>query len=311
MTGIFYEAKQRYLAKLNASTLAQDRFKTSSSVIDMIRQLIEQTIVAPDYVIRKTRHDKLKLLKRKVVTISEFEVQTFYVEVVPLECAFDIIFEAHCDTKHGSAQHVYNVLQNKYRLPLTCVQMAVSECLKCSHPNAVQRGIGEWKVSILDVTDIPTLHNPKQQDVLLIVDYHTNFTLLRPLPDTAMFEVSEELDFIFTEYGFPEKIYVPESLLFLEDVIDVVWSTRGGGRERIVVEQFYEEVFEEDSRRIFNELATWSLGTEDAILQLGCVVVPFALNATYQPMNSLDDENFGVPMNMFYRRKTLWDNYYS
>ncbi|PZC77697.1 hypothetical protein B5X24_HaOG203064 [Helicoverpa armigera] len=313
MTGIFREAKQRFLEKLNESDLAQDRFKSCSFVTQMIRDIVDNIIAPPDYIVRRSRHDKIKLFKKKMVNVSEIEVKTVYLEVVPLECAFDIVFEAHCDTKHGSAQQVFNTLQKKYLLPLRCVEMVISECIKCSRPNEaiLERGIGEWKISILDVSDIHMLHNPLKQQVLFIVDYHTNFTLLRPIPGPSTAHLSEELSQVFSEYGFPEKILVPQDLQVLEDVVDQIWLTKGAGKEKISVEPFFEEVFAVDGRRMMNELVTWSLGTEDALLQLGCVVVPFALNNTNQAIEDplTDELTFGIPVNMFYRRKNLWDNY--
>lgn len=287
----------------------------------MITEIIDKKPQATPYIVRK-EDGRFKLLQKINIEVNKADV---LVEVIADEDIYDFIMLEHLEDDHSSAKVIYEKIKLRYAIPISTIELVIEQCLKCimslvsnssdeseEFETPLKKGVGEWRISIINVGHLETISNPDDNEILCITDTETRFMILRPIMDHSKNCLYKNLDSIMMEYGFPAKIQVPEKLKFLRHLIDQIWSRRDTPKIRVVMEVRQDYDFAEDKERFEVALISWAAEADDKLLSIGCACVEYFLNATRETFY----DSFGVmtcttPMTRFYRRKQAWDHEYS
>lgn len=245
-----------------------------------------------------------------------------YLEIIPVEDAFDALLDAHVTCKHGDVTSTYKILTRKYSLPIFCAKWIVESCNVCNSnkedtQNPTETKIvkkvltrGLWRLNMIR-DNILTSNDSKASFLLILKEEVTNFIILRPMYETLE-EQSLDLVKLFTEFGYPEKVFVPDLISFYKSIFQIVYSIYPVVNIPVEEVSHLKSVFEEDKKEVLNEIKNWMDMMQDTYWEQSCHIVQYKLNTTEKPFTRLySNEQFvGIPFNEFFkyefRTKMTW-----
>ncbi|CAH0703123.1 unnamed protein product [Spodoptera exigua] len=319
-SGAYFEGKERFLIRLQETDKQSEHFRTRAEIDLMITDIIDKKPQLSPYVVRK-EDGIFKLLVKGNLEVNSSKVDVL-VEVIADDDIYDYVMVEHLKNDHASANKIYEKFKLRYAISQYIIELVIEQCLKCAVSLAsdsseefetpLRKGVGEWRISIINVGHLETISNPDDYEILCITDTETRFTILRPIMDHSKNCLYKNFDSIIMEYGFPVKIQVPEKLKFLRHLMDQIWSRRDSPKIRVAMEVRHDYDFAEDKERCEVALISWAAEADDKLLSIGCACVEYCLNVTRETFSNPDGTmTCTTPMTRFYRRKQAWDHEYS
>ncbi|KAJ8708692.1 hypothetical protein PYW08_010074 [Mythimna loreyi] len=243
-------------------------------------------------------------------------------EILPIDEAFDVLLEAHLISDHGNPATTYEKVSEYYSLPLFVSSWIFESCNVCNptkkpKPDNAQvvvkssnkSGRGVWRLNIIQDSTLPS--NCRRVCYLLILkEDTTNFVILRPLYDSSD-EFALDLAKLFAEFGYPEKVYVPNMIEFYKKIFSLVYIINP--EIKISVNEIKDNrVFQTDLLEVLTEIHKWMRMTADTYWEQSCLLVQYKLNTTEKKFTRLfsKEEFIGVPFHQFFnyrfRTKMNW-----
>lgn len=249
---------------------------------------------------------------------------TKFLEVLPVEEVFDMLLKIHVGGQHCSASNIHKKISEKYSVPIFCSGWIVESCNVCNpakgppdqtpdeteivekRSNKSHRGL--WRLNIIKDNSLPT--NCRACFLLILKEDTTNFLVLRPIFESAE-ELALDLMKLFTEFGYPEKVCVPNMLIFYKKVFHMVFLINPV--VNITVEEITDNnIFENDKEEVLNEIQNWTKMMDDTYWEQSCHIVQYKLNTNEKLFTRLysQEKIVGIPFNEFFnyrfRTKMTW-----
>uniref|UniRef100_A0A2A4JAU8 Uncharacterized protein n=1 Tax=Heliothis virescens TaxID=7102 RepID=A0A2A4JAU8_HELVI len=161
----------------------------------------------------------------------------------------------------------------------------------------------KWRLNLIKHSSLIQSHNTRTCYLLIYRQVDTNFLILRPVFETSM-ELALELMKIFTEFGYPAKLYVNKLLEFYVQVIQVVRSINP-------VAPFDVELvkdtcsFDDDEMDVIMEIHKWMDLMNDVYWDQCLHIVQYRLNTKELTFVRMDTKEIciGKPFEMFFNFK--------
>ena len=312
---------------LNYVEVKRNYFNTVASLLPIISEPLS-TRKSVEEAMTRIRFDSSLVQDLSIKTVSGKEklfvkrLKNFWKEVVPVEDSFNIMLDAHLECGHGDATETYNAVKNIYSVHILSARWLVESCNVCNSSQSETSNVlassisdqninnsrprGKWRLNV--IKDVNLYNSSERVSLLLILkEDTTNFLILR-----ALYESSEgfalELMKIFTEFGYPEKVCVPNMYQFYQKIFLLVSALNPA--EIVPIEEVASDqltIFEKDKGEVLIEIRKWMAMMDDIYWEQCCHIVQYKLNTTKKILTRLYDSSnekcVGIPYNQFFEHR--------
>ncbi|XP_063392619.1 KRAB-A domain-containing protein 2-like [Cydia fagiglandana] len=204
------------------------------------------------------------------------------VQIVPAEDCFDILVDAHLQTKHGGKDKMLSTIKKgKYVVPKTSIDFLLVVCKVCNLNGRTKRRADEriprifnsrGQVSLVDMTEEP---DNQFKHILCYIDRFTSFMLLRPLMTDTVQETAMELLKIFFDFGPPEKLET-YNRPFFNQVMSIINTAHSEFNISLVLPVKMPDINPLDVKEM---LRKWQTETGSSNWAMGCYMVQWNNNS--------------------------------
>ncbi|XP_063366994.1 SCAN domain-containing protein 3-like [Cydia amplana] len=204
------------------------------------------------------------------------------VQIVPAEDCFDILVDAHLETKHGGKEKMFSTIKKgKYVVPKTSIDFLLVVCKVCNLNGRTKRRADErlarifnsrGQVSLVDMTEEP---DNLFKHILCYIDRFTSYLLLRPLMTDTVQETAMELLKIFFDFGPPEKLET-YNRPFFNQVMSIINTAHSEFNIRLVLPVKMPIITPLDVKEM---LRKWQSETGSSNWAMGCYMLQWSNNS--------------------------------
>ncbi|PZC76865.1 hypothetical protein B5X24_HaOG204047 [Helicoverpa armigera] len=164
-----------------------------------------------------------------------------------------------------------------------------------------QRPYKNWRLSIIK-RSLPQSQNTRNCYLLILRHIPSDFLILRAVYETLV-ELSLELLKIFTEFGYPSKLYVSKTLEFYVRVIQLVVAMNPV--EPFEVQLADTKFFDDDETQVITEIHKWMDLMKDVYWDQCLPMVQYRMNTKEVTFVRMDTKEkcIGIPFEMFFNFK--------
>lgn len=159
-----------------------------------------------------------------------------------------------------------------------------------------------WRLSVIKHSSLPQSQNTRNCYLLILRHIPSDFLILRAVYETLV-ELSLELMKIFTEFGYPSKLYVSKTLEFYVRVIQLVVAMNPV--EPFEVQLADTKFFGDDEIQVIMEIQKWMDLMKDVYWDQCLPMVQYRMNTKEMTFVRMDTKEkcIGIPFEMFFNFK--------